>query len=66
MNFPIVQKTPLISSRFWTVMITCNEYYGMYVLCLYTMEIKCLHVNTSYSVSDLFVRLNTPKSIIKN
>jgi hypothetical protein len=29
------------------------------------MEIRSLHVNISYSVTEAFLRLNTPKSIIE-
>jgi hypothetical protein len=58
----MVQKTPL-RTLYWTVTITC-EYYGMYVLCLYTVNLNCLHVNTLCSITEVFLRLNTSKSII--
>jgi hypothetical protein len=61
----VVRKMPLISTRYWTVTITRSKYYGMYVLYLYTMELKCLHVNTSYSITEVFLRFNTSKSIIE-
>jgi hypothetical protein len=63
MHYSVVQKTPLTSARYWTVTITRSKYYGMYVIRLYTMELKCLHVNTSYSITEVFLCLNTHKSI---
>jgi hypothetical protein len=63
MHYSMVQKTPL-STLYWTVMITC-KYYGMYVLCLYTVDQNSLHVNTSCSIIEVFLCLNTSKAIIE-
>jgi hypothetical protein len=61
----MVQKTPLTGARYWTLKITCSKYYAMNVLRLYDMEIKCLLVNTSYSSTEVFTRLNTQKYVIE-
>jgi hypothetical protein len=65
MNSYMVQKTSLVSTRYWIFKITLSKYYGMYILRLYTMELKCLHINTSYSVTEVFLCLNMLKSIIE-
>jgi hypothetical protein len=51
MHYSVVHKTPFISTLYWNVKITRSKYYRMCVLRLYTMELKCLHVNTSQSTS---------------
>jgi hypothetical protein len=56
------QKT-LICTQYWTVTITRSEYYGMYILRLYTTELKYLHVSTSYSITEIFLHVNTLKAI---
>jgi hypothetical protein len=65
MHYPIIQKTPLISARYWTVTIACGKYYMIYVSHLYTMELKCLNVNTSYSITEVFTCLITSKYVIE-
>jgi hypothetical protein len=61
----MVQKTPLISAWYWTLTIAYSKYYGMYVLCLYTMELKCIHVNTLYFITEVFTCLNMLKYVIE-
>jgi hypothetical protein len=47
------------------VTITCIKYYGMFILCLYAMELKCLYANTSYSITEIFTCLNMPRYVIE-
>jgi hypothetical protein len=49
-NFSVVERTALVSTRYWAVKITHSKFYGIYVIRLYTAEQKCLRVNVSYSV----------------
>jgi hypothetical protein len=53
-NFSVVQGTPLVSTRYWAVKIT-HKFYGIYVIRLYTVELKSLDVNISYSVAFFFL-----------
>jgi hypothetical protein len=56
-------ETQLISTQFWTVKVKHCKHYWMYILRLYTVEMRCLTVNIAYSVSEVFLHFNTPKSI---
>jgi hypothetical protein len=67
MHYSVVQKAPLISTGYWTVAITDSKYHGMCVPRLYTMELKCLHVNTSCSITELCFYVLTRRSLfLKN
>jgi hypothetical protein len=61
----MVRKHHLTSTRYWTVTIIRSKYYLMYVIVLYSMELKCLHVNTSYSIPEVrvFLCLHTRKNM---
>jgi hypothetical protein len=48
----MTQKTLFISTQHWTVKVKLCKYYGMYVLSLYTMEIRCLNIDTTYYISE--------------
>jgi hypothetical protein len=42
-----------------------GKYCGRCVLCSVIMELKCVHVNTSYSITEVLLCRNTPKSAIE-
>jgi hypothetical protein len=54
--YSMVQKTSLINARYWTVTILRG-------VC--STSVHCVHYNTSYSVTEVFIRLNTPKYAIE-
>jgi hypothetical protein len=62
-SFDMVQKTPLISSRYWTVTITrINIARCMF----YTMELKYLHVNTLSCITEIYLSFNRLSPSLKN
>jgi hypothetical protein len=64
MHYYVVQKT-LINTWYWFVTITPSKCYGICVRCLYTVEWKSLHVNTSYFVTEYFCILTRRSPSLK-
>jgi hypothetical protein len=45
--------------------VTNTRNHNGNILRLYTMELKCLHVNISYYITEVFLDLNISKCIIE-